>query len=160
MASFDVKEFCAKSLVVVGVVSCIPAVGSALVALLYCWILWPPSWINASNYLACLLWLVFVSFGVFLVVKWGCFARDFNTSRGSAWLWIISAGYCGIVLLGLLAWGYYLHNARRFDLRDWQGDELDPELSVIFFVVSAAPLYAGILCVLLLFLSRPKHSRS
>lgn len=115
---------------------------------------------TASNYLACLSWLAFVSFGVFLVVKWGRFAREFNTSRASAWLWIISAGYCGIVLLGLLASGYYLHNARHFDLRDWHGDELDPELSVIFFVLSAAPLYAGILCVLLLFLSRSKHSRS
>jgi CDP-diglyceride synthetase len=112
-AMFDAKEFCAKSLVVVGVVSCIPAVGSALVALLYCWILWPPSAMNASNYMACLSWLAFVGFGVFLVVKWGRFAREFDTSRGSAWLWIISAGYCGIVLLGLLAWGYYLHNARR-----------------------------------------------
>src|SRR5205823_3082754 len=96
---FDPKEFCAKSLVVVGVVTSIPAVGSALVALLYCWILWPPSAMNASNYMACLSWLAFVGFGIFLVVKWGRFARELDTSRGSTWLWIISAGYCGIVLL-------------------------------------------------------------
>jgi hypothetical protein len=37
MSMFDPKEFCAKSLVVTGVVTCIPAVGSALVALIYCW---------------------------------------------------------------------------------------------------------------------------
>ena len=155
---FDAKEFCAKSLVVVGVVTSIPAVGSALVALVYCWVLWPPSTMNASNYMACLSWLAFVGFGVFLVVKWGRFARELVTSRGSTRLWIISTGYCGIVLLGLLIWGYYLHNAQRFDLRDWHGDELDSELSVIFFVLSAAPLYAGILCVLLLVLTRPNHS--
>jgi len=123
---FDLKEFCAKSLVVVGVVASIPAVGSALVALLYCWILWPPSGLNAFNYLACLSWLTFVSFGVFLVVKWGRFARELNTSRGNTWLWIISAGYCGIVLLGLLASGYYLHNARRFDLRDGMATNSTP----------------------------------
>jgi hypothetical protein len=115
----DPKEFCAKSLVVVGVVACIPAVASAIGVLLYWWTLWPPSAINASDYAASFAWLAFVAFGVFLVIKWCRFAGDHNQEQGRTWLWLISAAYCGSVLAGFLALGYYVKNARRFGLRIW-----------------------------------------
>jgi hypothetical protein len=156
---FDPKEFCAKSLVVVGVVASIPAMGSALVALLYCWTLWPPSAINASNYAACLAWLAFVACGVFLVVKWGRFARELNEARGHTWLWVISAGYCATVLMGFLVPAYYIHNARRFDLRVWPFGEVNPESAVTFFLLSGVAFYALVLCSALLVLSLKESPR-
>lgn len=157
---FNTKEFCAKSLVVVGFVACIPLVMSALGAVLYCWILWPPSKINAFKYVACIAWFAFAGFGVFLAVKWTLFERGLATGRSGTWLWIISAVYWGIIALVLLTWGYYLHNARRFDLRDWHGDELEPALSLLPFLLSAASVYAGTLCTMLLFLTRAKSSKT
>jgi hypothetical protein len=151
---FDPKEFCAKSLVVVGVAASIPAVGSAFVTLLYCWTLWPPSAINSSRYAACLAWLAFVAFGVFLVVKWGRFAWELNhVSSGNTWLWVISSGYCIVVLMGFLVPAYYIHNARRFELRVWPFGEVNPESAVIFFLLSGVAFYALVLCSALLILS-------
>lgn len=156
---FDPKEFCVKSLVVVGVIACIPAIASALGVLLYWWTLGLPSAINAFNYATSFAWLAFVALGVLLVVKWCRFARTLNDDRGNSWLWLISAGYCGIVLTGFLVPGYYIHNARRFDLRIWPFGEVDPDAAITFFLLSGIAFYALALCGALLFLSLAKNTR-
>ncbi len=156
----DSKTFCVNSLVVLGVLASIPAVLSALAALLYCFVLWHSRQYETYELFICLSWIAFVGIGIWLVINWKRFGRKREVDHRELWLWVISTGYCGIISLAGLACGYCLYNAERFDLRDWHGDRLDPDLYVPVLMFSSVPLYAVILCALLVSLSRRRHPES
>jgi hypothetical protein len=137
-------EFLAKSLIGAGVFLAIPAVLAVLVALLSIALSLPH--IRLAEALWSLGIVTFCSSGFYLLIRTARFVRAPDGTLAPSWLWPLVTVYLLIIISAAAYWLLRSYSLARIgELRDWGGDEVDPQIFVVPAVALLIPVWAVIL---------------